>query len=222
MTGHNLPFARVILEDFEFVSIPGERPDVVCLVYHDLNTGQTTRLWRDQLNDQLPYDGGGDTLVVSFVFNAEGACHLSLGKPLPKNILDLSPEFKCHVNGKGIPRKNQGLIGALQHFGLSSIAPKRKDAMRARILQGWPFSAEEREQIQAYCCEDVEALRQLLLKLLPHIDLPIALHRGESAAALARSVATLVAAMTSAIWTMVATVDSTAAATAAARTSGCG
>jgi hypothetical protein len=30
-------------------------------------------------------------------------------------------------------------------------------------------------------------LRQLLFKLLPHIDLPIALHRGESVAALARS-----------------------------------
>jgi putative ABC transport system substrate-binding protein len=98
MTGTTFPFARVILEDFEFISIPGERPDVVCMVFHDLNTGQTTRLWRDQLNDQLPYNGGSDTLVVSFVFNAEGVSHLSLGQPLPKNILDLSPEFKCQVN----------------------------------------------------------------------------------------------------------------------------
>jgi hypothetical protein len=101
--------------------------------------------------------------------------------------LDLSPEFKCLVNGKGIPRKNQGLIGALQYFGLSSIAPKRKDAMRERILKGWPFSAEEREQILAYCAEDVEALRKLLFKLLLHIDLDLALHRGEAVAALARS-----------------------------------
>ena len=187
MTGTNLPFARVILEDFEFISIPGERPDVVCMVFYDLSTGQTTRLWRDQLNDQLPYDGGSDTLVVSFVFNAEGACHLSLGQPLPKNILDLSPEFKCHVNGKGISRKNQGLIGALQYFGLSSIAAKRKDAMRERIMKGWPFTAEEREQILDYCAEDVEMLRQLLLEMLPHIDLPLALHRGEFVGCLARS-----------------------------------
>jgi hypothetical protein len=178
-------FPRVILEDFEFISVPGERPDVVCMVFHDLSTGQTTRLWRNQLTDQLPYDD--DTLVVSFVFNAEGACHLSLGQPLPKNVLDLSPEFKCHVNGKGIPRKNQGLIGALQYFGLDSIAPKRKDAMRARIMKGWPFTAEERAQILDYCAQDVEMLRQLLLKMLPHIDLPIALHRGEFVAALARS-----------------------------------
>jgi hypothetical protein len=181
-------FPRVILEDFEFIAAPGERPDVICGAFHDLSTGQTTRLWREP-DDRLtpPYDLGPDTLVVSFVFNAEGVCHLSLGWPLPRNVLDLSPEFKCHVNGKGIPRKNQGLIGALQYFGLSSTAPKLKDAMRARIMKGRPFAVEEREQILAYCAEDVEMLLRLLIKLLPYIDLPIALHRGEFVAALARS-----------------------------------
>ncbi len=156
------------------------------MVFHDLSTGQTTRLWRGELGEQPPYDTGPDTLVVSFVFNAEAACHLALGWALPKNVLDLSAEFKCQVNGKGIPRKNQGLIGALQYFGLSSIAPKRKDAMRDRILNGWPFTIEEREQILAYCAEDVLALIKLLHALLPKINLPIALHRGEAVAALAR------------------------------------
>jgi hypothetical protein len=181
-------FSCVILEDFEFISASGERPDVLCGIFHDLGAGQTTRLWREP-DDQLipPYDLGPDTLVVSFVFNAEGVCHLSLGWPLPKNILDLSPEFKCHVNGKGIPRKNQGLIGALQYFGLDSIAPKRKDAMRERIIKGRPFTTEEQKQILDYCAEDVEMLIRLLIKLLPYIDLPLALHRGESVAALARS-----------------------------------
>src|SRR5262249_17229736 len=44
-----------------------------------------------------------------------------------------------------------------------------------------------REQILNYCAKDVEMLRQLLLKLLPHIDLPIALHNGQNSAALALS-----------------------------------
>jgi hypothetical protein len=70
---------------------------------------------------------------------------------------------------------------------LSSIAPKRKDAMRERIMKGWPFTAEELKQILDYCAEDVEMLRLLLFKLLPHIDLPIALHRGEFVGCLARS-----------------------------------
>ena len=186
VNGIDLPFDDAIIEDAEFIAVPGERPDVVCLVFHSLRTGQTTRLWRDQLNDQLPYETEG-TLVVSFVFNAEGTCHLSLGQPLPKKVLDLSPEFKRHVNGKGISRKNQGLIGALQYFGLDTIAPKRKDAMRERILKGWPFTAKEQKQILDYCAEDVDMLRQLFLAMLPHIDLPIALHRGEGVAALARS-----------------------------------
>jgi hypothetical protein len=187
VTGSNLPFARVVLEDFEFIPVPGERPDVVCGVFHDLGTGQTIQRTRDQLTDRPPYDIGPDTLVVCFVANAEMACHLSLGWPIPKNILDLSPEFKRHVNGKGIPRKNQGLIGALQYFGLSTIAPKRKDAMRERIMKGWPFTAEELKQILDYCAEDVEMLRQLLFELLPHIDLPIALHHGETVGCLALS-----------------------------------
>jgi DNA polymerase I len=190
VTGTKLPFARVILEDFEFISVPGERPDVVCGAFLDLHAAQATLLWRDQL-DQLggrpPYPDGPDTLVISFVFNAEGACHLALGWPLPKNVLDLSPEFKCHVNGRGIPRKQQGLIGALQHFGLSTINPKRKDMMRDRIMKGWPFTPEEKKQISDYCVGDVEDLRRLLFKLLPYIDLPLALHRGEAVAALARS-----------------------------------
>jgi len=187
-------FPRVILEDFEFIPALGERPDVVCGVFHDLSTGQTIRLGgqtaqlaRDQLTDRPPYDIGPDTLVVCFVANAEMACHLSLGWPIPKNILDLSPEIKCHVNGKGIPRKTQGLIGALKYFGLDTIAPKRKDAMRERIMKGWPFTAEELKQILDYCAEDVEMLRLLLFKLLPHIDLPLALHRGEAVCALAHS-----------------------------------
>src|SRR2546430_8058503 len=59
--------------------------------------------------------------------------------------------------------------------------------MHARILKGWPFTPEEEKQIGGYCVGDTEDLRRLLLKLLPYINLPLALHRGEAIAALARS-----------------------------------
>ena len=36
-----LPFEEVWLHDFEFVSKPGERPDVVCLAARELRSGQT-------------------------------------------------------------------------------------------------------------------------------------------------------------------------------------
>ena len=56
--------------------------------------------------------------------------------------------------------------------------------MRKRILEGPPFSPEEREEILIYCASDVDETIALLPKLLaePDFDLGIALHWGEFAA----------------------------------------
>ena len=43
-------------------------------------------LWRDQLGATPPFDVGPDTLFVCFVANAECACHLALGWPLPARL----------------------------------------------------------------------------------------------------------------------------------------
>ena len=51
-------------------------------------------------------------LHVYFVANAECACHLSLGMPLPARVLDLSPAFRNLMNGRPTPH-GKGLIGAL-------------------------------------------------------------------------------------------------------------
>jgi DNA polymerase-1 len=91
-------YKHVVFADFEFVSRPGEHPDVVCLAWHQ--AGQTHVLWHDQLGSEPPYPTGDDALFVCFVFNAEGACHLSRGWPLPGNVLDLSAEFRRIVNGR--------------------------------------------------------------------------------------------------------------------------
>ena len=175
-------FTNVYLVDFEFVSKPGERPDVVCLAWRDLRAGQTFSLWRDELGADPPYSTGPDTLFVSFVGNAECACHLALGWPLPAKVLDLSPEFRCLVNGRTVP-EGKGLLGALRYYGLDTISTKQKDAMQKRVMAGWPFSPEERQQILRYCESDVDALCRLLLKILPDINLDIALYRGEFVAA---------------------------------------
>ena len=49
-------------------------------------------------------------------------------------------------------------------------------------MEGWPFTPEERERILAYCLSDVDAMRLLLPRILPSIDLGVALHHGEFAA----------------------------------------
>ena len=175
-------FAEIWCVDFEFIPKPGEHPDVVCLCATELRTGRTLRLWRDQLGPTPPYRTDAGVLFVCFVANAECTCHLALGWPVPVNIFDLSPVFRCHVNGRETPA-GKGLLGALGYFGFDTIDAKRKDAMRARILRGWPFSAEEREQILDYCFGDIARLGDLLSKLLLTIDLETALHWGEFAGA---------------------------------------
>jgi DNA polymerase-1 len=173
-----LPFDQVWLVDFEYISKPGERPDVVCLCAKEIISGMQLRLWRDQLSSAPPYRLDPKALFCCFAATAESSCHLSLGWPLPAKILDLSPAFRALVNGRVVPDR-KGLLGALAYFGIDSIGAKQKDSMRERIKQGWPFSAEEREKILDYCTSDVVALEMLLPKLLPHTDLETCLHWGE-------------------------------------------
>ena len=176
-----LRYDEVILHDFEFVPGHGEHPDVVCLAWHELKSGRSVALWRDELGERPPYRTDRAALFINFVANAECACHLALGWRLPANILDLSPAFRNLTNGRSAP-EGKGLLGALRYFGLDTIGTKQKDSMQKRVMQGWPFTPTEREQILSYCQGDVDALSRLLPHILSHIDLGVALYHGEFAA----------------------------------------
>ena len=154
-------YDEIVLHDFEFVSGHGEHPDVVCLAWHELKSGRSIALWRDELGERPPYRTDRGVLFINFVANAECACHLALGWPLPANVLDLSPAFRNLTNGLWTP-EGKGLLGALRYFGLDAIGTKQKDAMQKRVMQGWPFTPAEREQILTYCQGDVAALLKLL------------------------------------------------------------
>jgi len=185
VTADELPFAQIWLFDFEFIPEPGELPDVLWLCARELRTGRIVQLWRDSPTDRWPlppYAVDDDALFVCFVGNAECLCHLTLGWPLPRHVLDLSPVFRNYINGRTPPGEGKGLVGALSHFGLSNIGGRRKDAMHARILKGRPFSPDEQTKILDYCMSDVDALELLLPKLLPYVELDTALHWGEFAA----------------------------------------
>ena len=187
MTGNPARFDRERLAafeerwfvDFEFISRPGEHPDVLCLCAYELRTGRHIQLWEDQLGPFPPYRTDARALFVCFAATAECACHLALGWPLPSKVLDISPMFRSYINGRVPPPEGKGLVGALRHFGLDTAGEKYKEAMRTRILQGRPYSAEEIARILEYCMSDVVGLPALLERLLPHVDLDIALHWGE-------------------------------------------
>ena len=173
----DLPFEEIWFHDFEFIARPGERPDVVCLAGRELRSGRKIKLWRDELGKAPPYRTDATVLFVNFVANAEMACHFALGWPMPAKVLDLNPAFRNLTSGRHAP-EGRGLVGMLRYFGLDAIDTKRKDAMQNRVMQGPPFSLEERERILAYCASDVESLARALPKILPEIDLGVALYHG--------------------------------------------
>ncbi len=174
-----LKYHKVWAVDFEFISKGGENPVPVCLVAYELLSGQQLRIWQDDLCKMTvpPYEIDDQSLFVAYYTSAELGCHLSLGWPLPTNVLDLFCEFRNHTNGIRIP-SGRGLVGALAYFGLPSIQAGEKDQMRDLILGGGPWSLPEQKAIIDYCESDVIALQNLLPEMIHYVQLEHALLRG--------------------------------------------
>ena len=178
------PFREVWFCDFEFKADAGERPVVHCMVAHELRTGQVLKLWADELGDKPPFSVDPDSFFVAFYASAELGCFLSLGWPMPQRILDLFVEFRASTNGLPVPSGN-GLLGALVHHGLDSMAAAEKTEMRELAIRGGPFTAQEKSGLLDYCETDVAVLPKLLEAMAPRIDLGRALLRGRYMAAVA-------------------------------------
>ena len=113
---------------------------MVCLCAKELRSGQTLRLWRDQLRERPPYriDAGA---AVRLLRRHRGVrLPLALGWPLPEKILDLSPAFRCVVNGREVP-EGKGLARRTRLFRYQFHRGEAQGRMRKRIMQGWPFSS---------------------------------------------------------------------------------
>ena len=181
-----LPFREIWAVDFEFnFATIGDNPIPVCLVAWELRSGRKIRMWCDEFGSTPPYPTDDDVLFIAYYASAEIGCHLALNWPVPARILDLFTEFRNHTNGLPTVAGN-GVVGALIHFGLDSLGAEEKDAMRALILRGGPWTEAEKKAIIDYCECDVVALARLLPRILPHLDLHRALLRGRYMAAAAR------------------------------------
>jgi hypothetical protein len=170
-------FREVVVADFEFAITPGERPDPLCLVVHELKSGHRFRIWQDQFGPTAPYATGSDVLFVAYYASAELGCYRVLGWPMPERILDLFAEFRNHTNGIYTP-DGASLLGALTYFGLDGIGATEKREMQVAIGHNTWLNQFSRDEILDYCESDVEALKRLLGAIAPIIDLPRALVRG--------------------------------------------
>jgi DNA polymerase family A len=182
-----LPFEHVVAVDFEFeygghatleaAGRSGERPRPVCMVARELRSRETWRLWRGQFGPHPPFPINASTVLVAYYASAELGCFKALNWPQPVFILDLFTEFRARTNGYSLPN-GAGLLGAATYFGIDGIDITEKQDLRARILSGGPWSADDRTAITEYCECDVLMLERLLLAMLSRIDLPHALLRG--------------------------------------------
>ena len=149
-------FRNIFVVDFEFTVSPGERPLPVCVVFHEINSGRIQKIWlegRDFASINPPYPMGENDLFIAYYSSAEWGCHLALGWPLPVNVIDLYAEFRKIING--LPGVSKSLLGACQHYGVAAIAESEKESTRIRIMQGSPYTEEEKNYIMEYCASDV-------------------------------------------------------------------
>jgi hypothetical protein len=185
-----LPFSEVWALDFEFVARDGDRPEPVCLVARELGSERLIRLWQDELTSRPPFTIDKDRLFIAYLASAELGCFLELGWPMPARVLDLFVEFRARTNGLALP-EGRSLLGALRFHHLVGITSEEKEAGRALVIRGGPWSESERREILDYCQTDVDALVPLLERMLPAIQvtpqgLGQALLRGRYMVAVAR------------------------------------
>lgn len=173
-------FKEVWFHDFEFSAPQGENPEVVCLVAKELYSGQVIRLFQEDLTSMEvpPFNTKEDALVVAYYASAEMNCFNQLGWDYPAYLLDLYTEFRNHTNGKKL-LCGSGLLGALTYFKLDSIEASEKDELRQLAMRGGPYTDNEEVALLDYCQSDVVALEKLYNAMVPILDAPRAIYRGE-------------------------------------------
>lgn len=183
-------FKNIWVIDYEFNgSDKGNIQNPLCYAGKNLFTNETITHWIDGTETGPLYSTDDDTLIVAFFASAEMGCHIPLGFKIPLYIFDLYAEFRNLTNGLKLGVKNN-LIGACMCYDIPCINATRKELMRSRILQGEPFTYQEKEDILQYCSEDVEMTAGLYYTIkksmiAEKIPLCYALLRGRFMAAVA-------------------------------------
>jgi hypothetical protein len=196
-----LPFREIWLGDGEYYpgagkangGVDGDPITPLCFVTHEMRTRRTVRRWQDLLGPFPPYRLDADALIVTYMATAEFGFHIAQGWGQPACVLDAYAEFRHYVNDGAVKAADRdkgfySLAGALRYFCEPELDTARKTDMRDCILQGPPFTAEEKQAILDYCEDDVRALARLLPHIVPTIrSLPHALFRAKFQWAMAQA-----------------------------------
>jgi hypothetical protein len=154
--------------------VKGDQLTPLCLTAIELRSGRIVQRWQDELGPFPPYRIDAQALFVSYLLTAEFGVHRALGWGQPAAAVDAYVEFRRLTNDARIksgdrPSGFYSLAGALRWFGEEELDIAHKREMRDRILEGPPFSSDDRRIILQYNLEDAEALARLFRRLAPTI-----------------------------------------------------
>jgi DNA polymerase-1 len=191
----NLPFREIWVVDTEYYpgaglnngGREGDTSTPLCLVALEMRSNRIVHQWQDEFGRFPPYPLDDDVLIIAYVNSAEFGTHIALGWGQPACSIDAYIEFRHHTNDGRIKSGDRekgfySIGGALRYFGEDGIDTAHKKDMRDRILQGPPFTNQERADILDYCQSDVDALARLVPHIIPTIrSLPHAMFRARFA-----------------------------------------
>lgn len=158
-----LPYQEVWLYKFIFGREGPILPHPICLVGYELKSKRHVKIFQDELTSLTnpPFELGEQNLFVSYFIPNELHCHLVLGWPLPVNVIDLFPEFRCYTNGLVDPKKSN-LSDALARFDLNQIDESLEANVKYLVLRCGPWSQNEKQLFVHYAESVVVAQAQLL------------------------------------------------------------
>ena len=180
-----LPFQEIWCVDTEFYPGPGKNnggaegdpPTPLCLAAYEMRSGRIIRLWQDELRARPfpPYRLDASALIIGYMLSAEFGTHIALGWGEPACALDAYIEFRHYTNDGSIKSGDRekgfySLAGALRYFLEDELDTAHKKDMRDRIVEGPPFSLQERQDIlDEYGWNDALSLARLVPHLIPTI-----------------------------------------------------
>ena len=184
MTPTELPFDEIWLHDFEFVSQPGERPDVVCLAAHELRSGRTLRLWRDELGTAaaVPYRPrcAVRQLRRQRRMRLPPGARLAAAGARARSKPSVSQSDQRPLRR----RKAKACSARCATTGSTPSARSKRTRCRSASCRAGRSRRKSASGFCTYCYSDVDALQRLLPSILaePEFDLGVALYHGEFAA----------------------------------------
>lgn len=161
---------RAWLLDTEYKPVLAGLQIPICLCALDVITLERRNIWLTP-GMPCPFDMTKDEYFILFAADADILTFISMGWPVPLNVLDPRLEWMRIDNGgdqfksSSGKKKGYGLLDAARAYHLPSTPAHIKKYWQDRAAQGGPFTKEEAPGFLHYCQGDVDLTARVLIAL---------------------------------------------------------